>query len=252
MNAAVVGAVLGASLLGSPHCAGMCGGFVYFYAASADPRRRGRIASHAAYNGARLLSYAFLGAVAGTLGERLDRAGAWAGIGRAAALVAGVLMVAWGLAQLATLRGLRLPRLRLLPEAHLWLRQLLARTRERSPVLRAAAVGLLTAVLPCGWLWAFVVTAGGTGSVTGGVLVMAAFWAGTLPIMAALGLGVQRVFGPLRRRLPVISAAAIVVVGLVTIGARMRPRTGHAARHAAPSMTAPAIPGEGAPQHGGH
>ncbi|MBE7450024.1 MAG: sulfite exporter TauE/SafE family protein [Kofleriaceae bacterium] len=42
---------------------------------------------------------------------------------------------------------------------------------------RAALLGLLSAALPCGWLWAFVVVAAGTGSPVGGALVMTAFWA---------------------------------------------------------------------------
>jgi hypothetical protein len=45
--------VLGASLVGSLHCAGMCGGLVAFY--SADPRpvaaRTSRALVHAAYSG---------------------------------------------------------------------------------------------------------------------------------------------------------------------------------------------------------
>ena len=35
------------------------------------------------------------------------------------------------------------------------------RAMNRSPVARAALIGLLTTLLPCGWLYAFVVTAAG-------------------------------------------------------------------------------------------
>ncbi|HEY0971648.1 MAG TPA: sulfite exporter TauE/SafE family protein, partial [Gemmatimonadales bacterium] len=72
-------AVLVASLVGSPHCAGMCGPFVCFYAgAGAGARPVARWAAHAAYNGGRLLSYLALGALAGTLGAGLDAAGSMA------------------------------------------------------------------------------------------------------------------------------------------------------------------------------
>ena len=70
-------AVLAASLLGSPHCAAMCGGFVCFYAGSGD--RRG-VAGHVAYHLGRLAAYLTLGVLAGTLGSRLDAAGRMAGV----------------------------------------------------------------------------------------------------------------------------------------------------------------------------
>ena len=65
-------AILVASLLGSVHCAGMCGGFVCFYAAGA----RTTLATHVAYNLGRLVSYLLLGVMAGLVGMSVDRAGA--------------------------------------------------------------------------------------------------------------------------------------------------------------------------------
>ena len=66
----VVGAVLVASLLGSPHCAGMCGGFVCFYSTQGGGARW---YSHLAYNGGRLLSYLGLGLAAGLVGCYLGK-----------------------------------------------------------------------------------------------------------------------------------------------------------------------------------
>ena len=88
---------------------------------------------------------------------------------------------------------------------------------DRPPVVRATVVGLLSGVLPCGWLWAFVVTAAGTGSALGGVMVMAAFWAGTVPVLLALGLGAQILSVPLRRHIPAITAVILVALGLYAI-----------------------------------
>jgi sulfite exporter TauE/SafE len=81
--------------------------------------------------------------------------------------------------------------------------------------------------LPCGFLYAFVAVAAGTGSAAGGLLVMAAFWTGTLPVMAGLGLIAQRALGPLRRRLPVITASILVVVGLLAVSGVLRPKGMH-------------------------
>ena len=79
------------------------------------------------------------------------------------------------------------------------------------PVNRALVIGLLTGFLPCGWLYAFAIVAAGTGSVVMGAAVMVAFWAGTVPILASLGIGVQALTGTLGRRLPL--ATALVIVG---------------------------------------
>lgn len=226
-------AVLAASLLGSVHCAGMCGGFVCFYAGSTRGavRHAGSAAAHAAYNLGRLASYAMLGALAGALGGRLDALGRMAGVSRAAAILAGSLMVAWGLGRIAAALGVRVPSPGGSGAVQRRFGAMLAAARGRPPLVRAALTGLLTTLLPCGWLYTFVVTAGGTGSALAGALVMALFWAGTLPVMVAAGVGAQRLAGPLARRLPVVTAAALVVMGLLSISGRMgaRPHAGHGA-----------------------
>ncbi|MBV6522853.1 MAG: hypothetical protein MNPFHGCM_03003 [Gemmatimonadaceae bacterium] len=227
--------VLGASLLGSVHCAGMCGPFVCYYAVGPG----NGIRSHAAYNVGRLLSYATLGAVAGVAGSTLDRLGALAGVSRVAAILSGTAMVAWGLSTVLAQRGMRIfpaPG-RGAPGA---LGAALARLRRQPAVVRAGAIGLLTTLLPCGWLYAFVAAAAGTGRVDVAILTMVAFWLGTLPVMVAAGYSVQRLAGPWRARLPMVSAVAVVVIGLLSIAGRLRvearlsgPSAGHpAAAHA--------------------
>jgi sulfite exporter TauE/SafE len=216
---ALAATVLGASLLGSPHCAGMCGGFVCFYAGQGG---RGDGWAHAAYNLGRLVSYLALGVFAGTAGHALDRFGAAAGVQRGAAIVAGAAMVAWGGATLATALGARLPH-RFAPAfARTWLTGAVRAVHAQPPTVRALVVGLATTLLPCGWLWVYVAAAAGTGTVPAAAAVMAAFWLGTLPMMAGLGLAAQRAVGPLRRRLPVLTAGLLVALGLLTIGGKFQ------------------------------
>lgn len=212
--------VLSASLLGSVHCAGMCGSFVCFYATGGRRARGGR-ASHLAYNGGRLVSYLLLGLLAGALGAGVDRLGTFVGLSRGAAILAGALMVGWGLRTLLAEGGIRLPRLDGLPPGRNPLGGLLARVRDRSPVVRAAATGLLTTLLPCGWLYAFVFAAAGTGDPRSAAVMMTLFWAGTLPMMLAVGYGAQRLTGAFRARLPLVTAAAVVVMGVLSIAGRL-------------------------------
>ena len=83
-----------ASLLGSLHCASMCGPFAAF--ALMRDARRGAWLIQALYHGGRLLAYATLGAVAGAFGATLDFGGSLLGIGRVAGVAAGAMGSAWG------------------------------------------------------------------------------------------------------------------------------------------------------------
>jgi sulfite exporter TauE/SafE len=221
-------AVLGASLLGSVHCAAMCGGFVCLYAGTGRARHTGAT-PHAAYNGGRLVSYLTLGAIAGSIGHGVDRAGGVVGLGRLAAIIGGALMVIWGGSTLLAALGVRIPQRATPRILQTTLASLLVRFRHRSATVRGLATGLLTTLLPCGWLYVFVATAGGTGHVVDAMAVMLFFWLGTLPMMVTLGVGAQRLFGTFQRRLPLVSAGAAVILGALAMAGRV---TAHPLTHA--------------------
>lgn len=205
--------VLLASLLGSVHCGAMCGAF----ACLANTRGAG---GSPWYHSGRLAAYLGLGAMAGALGIGLDALGALQGVQRGAALVTSVALVAWGLWQLSS--ALR-------PAQHAtatqWggtLGRLLQRTAHWDPRARALSIGLVTGLMPCGWLWAFVATAMGTGSAFRGAAVMAVFWTGTVPMLLAVAAGARRL-GPLARvRWPVASASLVLLLGAGELIAHLR------------------------------
>lgn len=216
MNLSLLVPVAAASLLGSVHCAGMCGGFVAI--AGDGVSGKARILSQLSYNGGRLLSYTALGAAAGSIGRAVDLAGNAAGVGRAAALVSGSLMILWGMGALLETQGVRVFRGRLtLPKR---VTMALASVRHLPAAWRGLVLGLSTTLLPCGWLYAFAVTAAGTASPVQGALLMAAFWSGNLPILLGLGVALGALVGRVRRVVPVLSAAVIFGVGLFTVTAR--------------------------------
>lgn len=216
--------ILTASVLGSVHCAAMCGGFVCMYAGTAETRTDQQsppLKAHALYNVGRLISYLFLGAMAGAVGARVTHLGAFVGVARAATLMAGVLMIGWGASVLLAQFGVR----RSHSTVPQWWQRSLGRAlyalRNQPTSLRAGMLGLLTTLVPCGWLYVFVAAAAGTGSVLDGVMVMAVFWLGTVPALLAVGVGAQRLFGPFRTRLPALSAITVVLMGVLALSGRL-------------------------------
>ena len=230
-----------ASVVGSLHCIGMCGPFVAFYSGADGSGGARRLLSHAAYSGGRLLTYAAFGLAAGAVGAALDVAGSLAGFQRVAAIIAGVTMILWGVFALLQIRGVRIfkhgsGKGRIAGV----LRRGFSLVSDKPPVVRAGVVGLLSGFLPCGWLWAFVVSAAGTGSSLKGAAVMTAFWAGTVPALLAVGLGAQLVSAPLRRHVPAVTALLLVGLGLYAILGR--PASVSAAIHKHQNMQQSEVP----------
>lgn len=205
-------AVLIASLLGSVHCAAMCGPFACLYTTSDGKASR---SGTTAYHLGRLISYLSLGVLAGSIGLSLDRL---KNVGISAALVSGLLMVIWGgTGVIAALSHRRLAKPR---PALGWIRLsggVLGSITDASPATRGLTTGLLTTLLPCGWLYVFVVAAGGTGSPLKAVSLMTAFWLGTVPMLTITGLTLAKLTGPLRSRLPLIAAAIVLILGLLAL-----------------------------------
>ncbi|HUO09454.1 MAG TPA: sulfite exporter TauE/SafE family protein [Phycisphaerae bacterium] len=218
---ALVVTIFAASIFGSLHCAGMCGAFVLFAIGAGESSvATSRTRLMAVYHAGRLMTYVALGGLAGEVGSVVDFAGYLVGIQRAATVAAGALVVGFGSVTLLRLSGFKIAPLKLPGAMQAVVTKLHRRSMALSPTGRALATGLLTTLLPCGWLYAFVVTAAGTANPAAGALVMGAFWVGTLPALTVLGMGIQRTSAPLAKRLPFITAAAVVSIGIYTIVAR--------------------------------
>lgn len=217
---ALAGSVLLASLVGSPHCAGMCGGIAAFCGGVGESGGRSSAVASAIYHAARAASYAAVGAAAGAFGSLLDAGGTVVGLQRAAAMAAGMAVALVGISLLFAAGGLDAGRAGL----PAWVRNALAAVHRAAasmpPMRRAAVIGLATPLLPCGWLWAFAVVAAGTGTPVAGAVVMLAFWAGTVPVLAALGAGIAALGGRRRRLLAALAGVAMVAVGVHTAAMR--------------------------------
>jgi sulfite exporter TauE/SafE len=229
----------------------MCGSFACLASGGDSSKGPQALKSSAGYNLGRLASYATLGAIAGAAGAGLDRAGSIAGLARPAAIVAGILLILWGSASLLAALGVRVPVLDIPPALATRIARAVRAVQERPPMVRSLAVGALSAALPCGWLYAFVATSSAAGSAIGGATVMAAFWLGTVPMMVAVGMGAQKLLGPFRRRLPVLTASMLVILGVLTVSGRLGAPVAHAA-HAPGATASPATQSATADEHSDH
>ena len=160
---------------------------------------------------------------AGSAGAFLDLAGGLAGLQPIAAALAGATLVALGIVTLARLAGVRLGfgTLHLPQGFSRGVRAVQTRALRLSPLARALAIGATTTLLPCGWLYAFAVTAAGTGALLDGAAVMSVFWVGTLPILVSLGAAVRGATRHLGPRLEVLASILLVAVGLFSLSGRI-------------------------------
>lgn len=219
----LIAAVLTASVLGSLHCAGMCGAFVAMAVGVGHEQSISKTKLQAAYHLGRLGVYSLIGAGFGLAGQAVDLGGESVGLHKAAVLLAAVTMITMGLISLLRIAGVRVPKAR----APSFMQALFVRAHSvasmLTPVRRSLVIGLMTGLLPCGWLYAFALVAAGTSHPVSGAMTMAAFWVGTLPVMIAVGTGVQALSGALRKYVPAVMAIAIVTMGVLTAAGR----TGH-------------------------
>jgi hypothetical protein len=230
MSWELVASAFSIGLLGSTHCAGMCGGIVAAsqVGAPADGRRRlpqlSRAGNALAQNAGRVVSYAAAGALMGGVGAL---------VGRSAALdarpvletCAALVLIATG----ASLAGL-LPATASLERlgGPLWraLQPLARRFLPMDTPARALAFGLLWGLVPCGLVYSALSLAAVSGGAATGALVMLAFGAGTLPMLAALtalaGFVARLVRRPVVRRGAGFAIVAFGVLQLAMVANRMR------------------------------
>lgn len=188
------------ALVGSSHCLAMCGGIA---TAVAGNRRHG-----IAYQLGRLAAYLGTGALSGVLGERLLSSVWQSPIAWFVAAVTFFSMVVLGFSFWRENGNLHFDYLaRWNPSLRVW-NKLAPWTS--SATNRAALLGLLTPLLPCGWLYGFAALAATTRGALPGAVVLGALWLGSLPSLTAGPVAVDW----LRRRLPVTQRR---LVGLLII-----------------------------------
>jgi len=193
-------AVISASLLGSTHCVGMCGGL-------ALSRSRTPL-DQALYHFGRLFGYLTLGLVAGRIGEVLFSERVAVGLSWTASILMGAVFIGLGMQVWSG----KTPHFSWVPKR--WLSKAYGKGGS-------FGTGLLSAGLPCGWLQTFVLAAVATQSTVRGGVLLLCFWVGTVPALAILPSIARTAFGQRLRELPRLTAMLLILAGLGSFAVRV-------------------------------
>ncbi len=185
-------------LLGSLHCAAMCGPLML--ALPAPSGGAGRfLAGRIFYQLGRIATYGLLGVAAGIIGKSIFLAGLqrWLSIALGVSILIGFL--------LSKKVALSAPVVRLVMQLKSAMSAQMRRRGFRSLIL----LGMLNGLLPCGLVYVAMAGAVSRGSLLEGIAYMAMFGLGTLPTM--LGISLSGKMFPLAFRLKLRSAIPVGV-----------------------------------------
>lgn len=197
-------------LVGSAHCAGMCGPIALALPLKSDNWFT-RVSGGLIYNLGRIITYMLLGAIFGLLGKGLHMAGfqLWASV------VIGILMIALVIVPLIFKK---LPSLNNVFESYS--ARLLGGFRNMfrtGGTFSLFGIGLLNGILPCGLVYVAVAGAINTGDVVSAMMYMALFGAGTIPVMLAVSMAGTMISLKLRVFIHKLSPYVIVLLGILFI-----------------------------------
>jgi sulfite exporter TauE/SafE len=220
--------------LGSPHCAGMCGGIVGLLHSGVVENggfRHQQILYGLAFNSGRLLSYAIAGMIAATLGSSLIGLIGMESSHAAMQMIAGAFMLALGLSIAGWWNGLS--RIEAFG-ARFWrlLQPITARFLPIRSILNALLLGGLWGWLPCGLVYTALILVLASGDAIQGGLTMLAFGLGTLPMLAVLGLSAGKInqwrANPRVRK---VLGGVIITFGILTFVGLLNPGNYHDRNH---------------------
>jgi len=183
-------------LLGSGHCAGMCGPIVL-----AVPAATGRVLPQLTYNVGRVLTYTAIGAALGALGVGLLAIGSGneedaltrvTRIQIGMSLLAATFLLVFGLSRLGVIPEPGFMRVSSPSKLPGFARVLGTASSSRGSALANLVFGLLMGFLPCGLSFAAFARALPSGSALDGALMVGAFGLGTLPALLVLGTAASR------------------------------------------------------------
>lgn len=201
---ALVLGILSSSFFGSWHCAAMCGPI-----ATLMSTRNSLLAYHLG----RLFSYVFLGILAGLLGQFFLKSD-FVSLRWISSLVLAFILVCSGLSLI-------------FPDLFKKISHLTAWSHKVFSLIKKLqafhighsgfVIGLLTALLPCGWLYTYVTAAVASRSPWAGALTLFLFWLGGLPSLSAVPAMIRQTVLSAGLRQQRIAGSVLILAGLYSI-----------------------------------
>lgn len=170
-------------LLSGLHCLQMCGPIVVTYSLSVPKQHALR--AHLSYNAGRILTYMFLGALAGMAGGGIGILGRMAGLATGARIFSGAAMIVAGILMAGFLPSRGLTRIERKGVGARFSRvagRLLLSARNKF------TLGLVLGLLPCGLVYAALLKAMESAGALSGAVTMLAFGLGTAIALLAVGV----------------------------------------------------------------
>jgi hypothetical protein len=193
-------------LVGSLHCAGMCGPLALALPA-AGSTAPGYVLGRVAYNAGRIITYCVLGIVFGLAGWTF----LLAGLQRWVSIALGVTLL------LGLFASRKLARWNPVTSLVNQLKSRMSVLLRRRSFTALAILGLLNGLLPCGLVYVACAGAAATGGILSGASYMAAFGGGTVPMMLTISLSGKLVPTSLRLKLVKTIPVCVFLLGTLLI-----------------------------------
>ncbi len=197
-------------LIGSLHCAGMCGPIAIALPLSQENWFR-KISGGLSYNFGRILTYGVLGSLFGMLGRGIKLAG----LQQWASIAVGIIMIISVLFPFIFREKIKISNLFSGYAGRLTIgfRKLF----NKDSIGALFMIGLLNGLLPCGLVYVAIAGAINTHDVVMGVAFMMMFGIGTTPMLLGISIMGNMISLGLKRRLSKVIPIFIVMLGLLFI-----------------------------------
>ena len=200
-------------ILGSMHCAGMCGGLVTTLSMG---RPRIWLTGLTAYQFGRISTYTLLGMIAGIIGSVITGIAWFSQAQFYLSILAGVMMITFGLHIAGWMPD---PFTRTISRFYKFtgLGQWVATARTSTNPASWYFVGALNGLLPCGLVYAALSLNLAVGDPVESSIGMFLFGLGTMPSMMLVPVIFKKLTTALRARTVKVAAVLVVLVGVVTM-----------------------------------
>lgn len=197
--------VLGSSLIGSLHCASMCGAFSVMSCGTQN-----KVIHAALYHLGRLISYMSLTVLVFYLSLPLRNVIDSYHIPLISSVLTLILLGVWLYLLIAKVKvNIKMPRA---------ITQVIRKFRSSSAPLFSVTLGLSTSLLPCFWLYGFVAISATQVSLSRAMLFIFTFWLGTIPSLVLVqGFAVKLNWSSKKYLKPLAVALILLLVSMSTV-----------------------------------